>query len=77
MLVGPTAGYLLAFPLAAFVAGWLAERGWDRRPATTALAMVIGNLVIYVAGVSWLAVQLGPERAFSAGLLALLCQATC
>ena len=29
--VGPTAGYLLAFPLAAFVVGFLAERGWDRR----------------------------------------------
>lgn len=72
VLAGPTAGYLLAFPLAAFVVGWLAERGWDRRPATTALAMVLGNLVIYAGGVGWLAVLLGPERAFTAGLLPFL-----
>ncbi len=68
MLTGATAGYLLAFPLAAFVVGWLAERGWDRRPGTTALAMLLGNLVIYAGGVGWLAVLLGPERAIAAGL---------
>ena len=72
MLVGPTAGYLLAFPLAAFAVGWLAERGWDRRPLTTALAMVLGNLVIYIGGVGWLATLLGPERAVMAGLLPFL-----
>jgi biotin transport system substrate-specific component len=72
VLAGPTAGYLLAFPLASLVVGWLAERGWDRRPGTTALAMVLGNLVIYVGGVGWLAVLLGPERAFTAGLLPFL-----
>ena len=54
-LLGPTAGYLIAFPAAAFAAGWLAERGWDRRALTTALAMLVGNVVIYAGGVSWLA----------------------
>ena len=54
-LLGPTGGYLLAFPVAAFVVGWLAERGWDRRVFTTALAMLLGNLVIYAGGVPWLA----------------------
>ncbi len=34
-LIGPTAGYLLAYPVAAFVTGWLAERGWDRRYLTS------------------------------------------
>ena len=72
VLAGPTAGYLLAFPLAVMIVGWLAERGWDRRPITTALAMVLGNLVIYAGGVGWLAVLLGPERAITAGLLPFL-----
>jgi biotin transport system substrate-specific component len=54
-LLGPTGGYLIAFPAAAFAAGWLAERGWDRRVLTTALAMVMGNVIIYAGGVSWLA----------------------
>ena len=58
-LLGPTGGYLVGFVLAAGVVGWLAERGWDQRPVWTALAMVVGNLVIYAVGVSWLAVYLG------------------
>lgn len=55
-LMGPTGGYLLAYPLAAFVVGWLAERGWDRRHLTSILAMTAGLAVIYVGGVSWLSV---------------------
>lgn len=53
-LLGPTGGYLIAFPVAAFVVGWLAERGWDRQILATALAMAVGNVVIYAGGVSWL-----------------------
>jgi len=53
-LLGPTGGYLLSYPLAAFVAGWLAERGWDRRYVTSVLAMAAGLAVIYTGGVSWL-----------------------
>ena len=30
-VLGPTGGYLLAYPVAAFATGWLAEHGWDRR----------------------------------------------
>ena len=58
-MLGPTGGYLVGFVLAAGVVGWLAERGWDRRPVQTVLAMVVGNLVIYALGVFWLAVYLG------------------
>lgn len=58
-ILGPTGGYLLACPLAAGVVGWLAERGWDRRLPLAALAMVIGNLVIYLLGVSWLGLYKG------------------
>lgn len=55
VLSGPTGGYLLGFPLAAALVGALAARGWDRRPASTAAAMALGNLVIYASGLAWLA----------------------
>jgi biotin transport system substrate-specific component len=54
-LAGPTGGYLLGFPLAAVLVGWLAQRGWDRRPGSTAAAMALGNLTIYAVGLAWLA----------------------
>jgi biotin transporter BioY len=53
-LSGPTGGYLVGFVVAAFIVGLLAEKGWDRRIATTVLAMIIGNLVIYAFGLLWL-----------------------
>ncbi len=52
---GPAGGYLISYPLAAALVGWLATRGWDRRPATMLLAMLLGSLVIYALGVGWLA----------------------
>lgn len=53
-LLGPTGGYLLSYPLAAFIVGSLIERGLDRRVFTSALAMAAGLAVIYAGGVSWL-----------------------
>jgi len=41
-LLGPTGGYLMAYPLAAFAAGWLAERGFDRRYLGSVAAMAAG-----------------------------------
>jgi biotin transport system substrate-specific component len=68
-IFGPTGGYLLAFPLAAFITGLLAERGWDRRFLTAAAAMLLGSLVILAVGWAWLAVLLGSARAaFVAGV---------
>jgi len=52
-LLGPTGGFLMAYPLAAFVTGWLAERGWDRRYLTSAFAMLAGLAVIYTGGALW------------------------
>jgi biotin transport system substrate-specific component len=72
VLLGPTGGYLNGFIAAAFVTGWLAERGWDRRPLTTALAMVLGNLVIYLLSVSWLAVFVGISKAPLLGMVPFL-----
>jgi len=54
-LLGPTGGYLMVYPFAAFVAGWLAERGFDRRYFTAVVAMVCGLAVVFAGGVSWIA----------------------
>jgi biotin transport system substrate-specific component len=54
-LLGPTGGYLMAYPLAAFLVGSLAERGFDRRYLTSVVAMLAGLVVIYAAGTIWLA----------------------
>lgn len=67
-LLGPTGGYLIGFVGAAWVAGWLAERGWDRRLTTAALAMLIGNGVIYLCGLPWLSLYVGWERVIPLGL---------
>ena len=53
-LLGPTGGYLMAYPFAAFVAGALAGRGLDRRYLSSLLAMAAGLAVIFACGVTWL-----------------------
>ena len=69
-LLGPTGGYLMSYPLAAFVAGGLAERGFDRRYATFVLAMLCGLAVVFAGGVLWLAAGTQPARGLSAALAA-------
>ena len=69
-LLGPTGGYLMAYPLAAFVTGWLAERGFDRRYFTAVLAMSCGLAVIFAGGVLWLVRFVHPAGAFGAALAA-------
>ena len=53
-LVGPTGGYLMAYPFAALVTGMLATRGFDRRYLTSVVAMAGGLAVIFAGGVTWL-----------------------
>lgn len=53
-LLGPTGGYLMAYPFAAFAAGMLATRGFDRRYLTSVLAMAAGLAVIFAGGITWL-----------------------
>jgi biotin transport system substrate-specific component len=63
-LLGPTGGYLMAYPIAAFVTGWLAARGFDRRYLTSVVAMLGGLAVLFAGGVLWLAYfASGPEGA--------------
>ena len=69
-LAGPTAGYLLAYPAAAFVTGWIVERGARKeanrqagspnaRPLASLLrlggALLAGETIIFAGGCAWLA----------------------
>jgi biotin transport system substrate-specific component len=69
-LLGPTGGYLMAYPLAALVAGSLAERGFDRRYLTALVAMAAGLAVIFAGGLSWLMIVLPPAQGFAGALRA-------
>lgn len=66
---GPTAGYLLAFPLAAAVTGFLCERGWDRRFGTMLAAMLIGSVPLFLLGLVLLARFVPAHQLLAAGLL--------
>jgi biotin transport system substrate-specific component len=69
-LLGPTGGYLMAYPAAAFATGLLAERGCDRRYWSSLAAMTAGLAVVFAGGVAWLsagAPSLGVRAALQAG----------
>jgi biotin transport system substrate-specific component len=67
-LLGPTGGYLMAYPFAAFAAGWLAERGFDRRYLTAVLAMACGLAVVFAGGVLWLTLVARPADGIAGAL---------
>ena len=69
-LLGPTGGYLMAYPVAAFVTGWLAERGFDRRYTTAVAAMVCGLIVVFAGGIAWLAIVARAAQGWSGALAA-------
>ncbi len=71
-MAGPTGGYLVGFVAAAYAVGMLARMGWDRRPITMALAMIVGDIILYCFGLAWLfclAHMFG--KPLSAGVLAV------
>jgi biotin transport system substrate-specific component len=69
-LMGPTAGYLAGFVAAAFITGWLSERGWDRSVPLLFLAMGLGHIIILASGFAWLGFEMkfGAERAWLLGI---------
>jgi biotin transport system substrate-specific component len=74
-LLGPTGGYLMSYPLAAFVTGALAIQGLDRRYLTSVAAMAAGLAIIFSSGVAWIAwgpASAGIARAIAAGLVPFL-----
>jgi biotin transport system substrate-specific component len=71
---GPTGGYLVAFPAAAFITGAFAEHGWDKRYPTAVAAMAIGSVVILLGGLAWFTVLTNtpPVAAFKIAVLPFL-----
>ena len=67
-LVGPTAGYLFSYPFAAWVAGFVSERGWGSTVVRAVTGMLLALGVIYLGGWSWLAALTGAQAAFIAGV---------
>lgn len=67
-LAGPTAGYLLSYPCAAWVAGWVSERGFGSTTIRAIAGMLLALGVIYLGGFSWLAVLSGSRDAWIGGV---------
>jgi biotin transport system substrate-specific component len=71
-MMGPTGGYLAGFLVSATVLGWLAERGWDRSVVGTLGGMTLGTAIIFGFGYAYLSTLIGPEAAWTAGVLPFL-----
>jgi biotin transport system substrate-specific component len=67
-LLAPTAGYLFSYPLAAWLAGFVSERGWGSTIARAVTGMLLALGVIYLGGWSWLSLLTDPQTAFTAGV---------
>jgi len=68
-MAGPTGGFLIGFAAAAYVVGWLAERGWGQSVPKLFLAMLLGHVVLFAFGVAWLAQLIGIEKAWMLGVV--------
>ena len=71
-IVGPTGGYLVGFLPAAYIVGFLSKRRWDRQAWSTAISMIIGNIIIYLAGTAWLSQFVGWENVLQMGVIPFL-----
>ena len=61
-MMGGTGGYLLGYVLAVLALGRFARLGWDRSMPKIALAMLVGNILIYVPGLIWLGMLYGWDK---------------
>jgi len=66
-ILSPTFGYLIGLVLATYCVGWLCEKGFDRKIKTAILAMLFGNILIYIPGLFWLARFVGLGKVLSVG----------
>ena len=62
VFMGPTAGYLAGFFLAATACGWFAERGFDRNYTKLFTALLISNILLYAPGLLWLGRLIGWDK---------------
>ena len=67
--MGPTAGYLVSFPIIGALVGWLAERGWSGdRVVRSFLAHLSANILCLAIGGAWLAALIGAEKGWLFGV---------
>lgn len=67
--VGPTAGYLISFPIIAALCGYLAEKGWNGNHAPKALAsFLLANALCLAIGALWLGYVIGADKAIALGV---------
>lgn len=71
-LFGHTGGYLWAFIAAAALLGWIADRGWAKRPLALIAGMVGANAIILLTGAAWLSLAVGMDKAWAFGVLPFL-----
>ncbi|MEM1035831.1 MAG: biotin transporter BioY [Pseudomonadota bacterium] len=67
-LMGPTGGYLVAFPFAAVATGWLIQGAKVDKPILAMSSMLIGNAICLLGGLAWLSTFTGLEQAFALGV---------
>jgi len=72
VLVGPRGGYLFGYLVAAYVVGKIVEAFPNRNLLTAFLAMVVGNLILYILGASWLSTFIGIDKAILLGVVPFL-----
>jgi len=75
-LIGPTGGYLLGFIPAAFIMGWLGDKGWYKNVWTAISALLIGHAIVFSFGLLWLANFTGWSAVLATGLIPFLPGAT-
>lgn len=66
-LYGATGGYLFGFVLSAYVVGKFCEKGWDRSFTKSFVAMLLGQLLIFVPGLLWLGQFVGYSQVLEKG----------
>lgn len=65
---GPTCGYLISFLPAAFLSGYLAEKGWANTKLKSFVAACLGSCVIFLLGPLMLAQFIGWQKAIAFGI---------
>ncbi len=71
-LFGPTGGYLFGFLAAAYIVGMLSELKFKRSIFQAASTLILGNIIIYVFGLFWLARFVGESQVLQLGLYPFL-----
>lgn len=68
-MLGTTGGYLAGFVVMAAIAGWAADRGWDRNPFRLFGAFLVAEVLMMAMGFAWLALLIGADKAWQFGVV--------